>query len=214
MKNQKFQELIIEENKNWNLVDQEKDQIISAKDNEIRELRALLNQKDRHMQEMQLQREEMAAALHQNKKIDSFYSQIKVQRSQQQSEMDDIFEQHNSQLQKEYEERQLLIKEKQEMQEQIRLLREENDRLMVQNDQYKLDADQQKNLVMMQENQAKAMRESEGYFAALETHLNEEKEQREVLLEKMKGIQRESEDLRNDDHQNFQAIQAEMARIN
>lgn len=47
MKNQKFQELIIEENKNWNLVDQEKDQIISAKDNEIRELRALLNQKDR-----------------------------------------------------------------------------------------------------------------------------------------------------------------------
>lgn len=47
MKNQKFQELIIEENKNWNLVDQEKDQIISAKDKEIRELRALLNQKDR-----------------------------------------------------------------------------------------------------------------------------------------------------------------------
>ena len=29
----------------------------------------------------------------------------------------------------------------------------------------------------------------------------------------MKQIQRESEDLRNDDHQNFQAIQAEMARI-
>lgn len=43
MKNQKFQELIIEENKNWNLVDQEKDQIIAAKDNDIRELRALLN---------------------------------------------------------------------------------------------------------------------------------------------------------------------------
>ena len=51
-KNQKFQELIIEENKNWNLVDQEKDQIIAGKDNEIRELRALLNQKDRQLQEM------------------------------------------------------------------------------------------------------------------------------------------------------------------
>lgn len=100
------------------------------------------------------------------------------------------------------------------MQEQVRLLREENDRLMVQNDQYRLETDQQKNVAMMHENQLKAIRESEGYFAALETHVNEEKEQREELMEKMKRVQRESEDLRNDDHQNFQAIQAEMARIN
>lgn len=80
MKNQKFQELIIEENKNWNLVDQEKDQIISAKDNEIRELRSLLNQKDRQLQETQLQREELTSALQQNNQINTFYNKIQEHR--------------------------------------------------------------------------------------------------------------------------------------
>ena len=38
-KNEKFQELIIEENKNWNLVDHEKEQMLAKKDDEIRELK-------------------------------------------------------------------------------------------------------------------------------------------------------------------------------
>ena len=38
-KNEKFQELIIEENKNWNLVDHEKESIIATKDEEIRLLK-------------------------------------------------------------------------------------------------------------------------------------------------------------------------------
>lgn len=105
MKNQKFQELIIEENKNWNLVDQEKDQIISSKDNEIRELRALLNQKDRQLQEIQLQREELSSQLEQNNQINSFFSKIKDQRMQNQNEFEDIFDQHARQLEKEYDER-------------------------------------------------------------------------------------------------------------
>lgn len=45
-----------------------------------------------------------------------------------------MIEEHNQQLQHEYEERQLLIKEKQEMQEQLRLLKDENDRLTLEND--------------------------------------------------------------------------------
>lgn len=47
------------------------------------------------MQEIQLQREEMAAVLQQNNKIDNFYNRIKDHRTQQQSEMDEVFEQHN-----------------------------------------------------------------------------------------------------------------------
>lgn len=65
------------------------------------------------------------------------------------------------------------------MQEQIRLLREENDRLVLQNDQQKLEADQQNNLIKMHENKDKAMHDSEGYYAALEDHINQEKEQRQ-----------------------------------
>ena len=58
------------------------------------------------------------------------------------------------------------------------------------------------------------MRDSQGYFAAIQDHISHEKEQRKQLSDKMKQIQQESVDLRNDDHQNFQAIQAEMTRLN
>lgn len=55
LKNQKFQELIIEENKNWNLVDHEKDQMIAKKDKEIMELKQQLSQKDRKVNELHLE---------------------------------------------------------------------------------------------------------------------------------------------------------------
>lgn len=61
VKNEKFQNLIIEENKNWNLVDQEKETIIGRKDSHIQELQQQMNQYERKMNEMQLEAEDLNA---------------------------------------------------------------------------------------------------------------------------------------------------------
>jgi len=42
-KNSKFQELVVEENSNWNLMDQEKERVILEHENQIDELKSALN---------------------------------------------------------------------------------------------------------------------------------------------------------------------------
>ena len=94
-KNEKFQELIIEENKNWNLVSQEKDQIINNKDQEINELKQALSQKDREMNEMLLQLANLEDVHEQNQRLQDETRQLTDHRKKLQKDFENTLNQHH-----------------------------------------------------------------------------------------------------------------------
>lgn len=105
VKNQKFQQLIIEENQNWNLVDQEKDQIIAKKEQEMRDLKQEISQMDRHCNELNLELQDLRESNSQVDDLKNRINQIQDERKQFQQTFTDTLSLHEKQLEHEFEER-------------------------------------------------------------------------------------------------------------
>ena len=212
-KNKKYQDIIIHENKELGLKITHQMTVINSKQDEIERLKNLLNQKDREMNEMKHSLADMQEIKRQNEQYKDDIHFSNNARKALQQKFEAALKDHQKQLDKEYQERQQLIKDKDDMAKQLRAAEKKLSEQATLIDKQKLDVTERDNEIVRLKNLLAIMDDLKNQRDQLQEQLRAHQQARDKLSKEIEELVRSAKELRAKDLAQFEQLMAAKKKV-